>query len=133
MADDFIDPPTDEDDDLYDEDYSKKKPENILKKDQINMILNNKTENREKEENNNYNKNFNNPYKVFNVNFLLIQQNKDINHDLKHDLKPVSIVEKSPKKEVLKPFIKKANKSSANLKSSEKINVKSPNLIEISN
>lgn len=131
MADDYIDPPTDEDDDLYDEDYSKKKVENIGKKDQINMILNNKIENREKEEKINYNSSSNNPYKVFNVKFNLIKQIKDINQDLRHDLKP-NIVEKSPKKEVLKPFVRKSTKTTANVKSTEKLNIKSPNINEIS-
>lgn len=62
MSDDYIDPPTDEDDDLYDEDYSKKKNENTVKKNQINDILN-KNENKEKDEKISYN-NKNIPIKV---------------------------------------------------------------------
>jgi len=59
MSDDYIDPPTDEDDDLYDEDYSKKKVEDLGKKNQINTILNNKFENKEKEDKLNYSSNYN--------------------------------------------------------------------------
>jgi hypothetical protein len=59
MSDDYIDPPTDEDDDLYDEDYSKKKVEDLGKKNQINTILNYKHDNKEKEDKLNYSSNYN--------------------------------------------------------------------------